>query len=280
MRRIVALGSLKGAAGASTLALALAAAWPTSGAASPVVVEADASGGDLAVRFGLSDMAGLLALAASARQPGAERDLEACTQQVAGGLRVVVAPTGADQALPSVAEVAACLPVLRGDAGSEGTVLLDLGHLGAAPSRELARAADRLVLVARGSADALAHVAARPEWLEGIPTELAVVGKCRYSESDIAQALEMERDRIHLLPWDVRAAEAFAGTARVTEGRWRRSPLARAAFVLARRLAGADAGVARGGLCGELAQLGSRALHSQLLGRSGALRSLEKGGAQ
>ncbi|MFC5200167.1 MinD/ParA family ATP-binding protein [Streptomyces kaempferi] len=280
MRQIVALGSLKGAAGASTLALALAAAWPRGGGVRPVVVEADASGGDLAVRFGLSDMVGLLALAAGARQGGPERDLDGCTQEVAGGLQVVVAPTGADQALASVAEVAACPSVLRGDAGSEGTVLLDLGHLGAAPSRELARAADRLVLVARGSADALAHVAARPEWLEGARPELAVVGPCRYSESDIAQALEMDRDQIHLLPWDVRAADAFAGAARVAEGRWRRSPLARAVFVLARQLAGADSGVSRGGLCGELAQLGSRALPRPLLGRSGALRSLEKGGTR
>ncbi|MFB7194085.1 MinD/ParA family protein [Streptomyces sp. NPDC056240] len=278
MRQIVALGSLKGAAGSSTLALALAAAWPPGGAAQPVVVEADASGGDLAVRFGLSDMQGLLALAAGARQAVQEQDLDACTQPAAGGLRVVVAPTGADQALPSVAEVAACPSVLRGEADSQGVVLLDLGHLGSAPSRELARAADRLVVVARGGADALAHVAARPEWLEGIRPDLAVVGKCRYSESDIAQALDMERDQVHLLPWDVRAADAFAGVTGVAERRWRRSPMARASFVLARRLTGADKGVSRGGLRAELAQLGARALPRPLSGRPGALRSLEKGG--
>lgn len=280
MRQIVALGSLKAAPGVSTLALALASVWPNGSGRRPVVVEADASGGDLAVRFGLPDVAGLLALAAGARQGGSESavdEVDGCGQEVAGGLSVVVAPTGADQAEPCVAEVAACPSVLR---GGEGAVLLDLGHLGSAPSRELARAADRLVLVAGGGVDALAHVAARPAWLEGLRPELAVVGQCRYPEADIAKALRMERDQIHLLPWDARAAAVLGGSGRVGERRWRRAPLSRAAFTLARQLSGADSEAPRGGLCGELAQIGARALPKPLLGRSAAVRSLEKGGAQ
>ncbi|MFD7169247.1 MinD/ParA family ATP-binding protein [Streptomyces violascens] len=277
MRQIVAIGSLKGAPGASTLALALAAVWPAGGVR-PVVVEADAAGGDLAVRFGLSDMTGLLTLAAGARHGGVEAELGRCTQEAAGGLRVVVAPTGCDQALASVAELAACPRVLRGDPGSEGIVLLDLGHLGAGPSRELAGLSDQLVLVAGGSADALAHVAARPQWLEGARVELAVVGECRYSEFDIAKALEVGRDQIHVLPWDVRAAAALSGVARVAERRWGRLPLAQAAFALARQLAGADGDTGGGGLCGELAQLGSRALAGARHSRTEAVRTLETGG--
>jgi MinD-like ATPase involved in chromosome partitioning or flagellar assembly len=203
MRQVVALGSLKGAPGVSTLALALAAVWPASGGVRPVVVEADASGGDLAVRFGLSDMTGLLTLAAEARPEGADLDLEGCIQEVAGGVGAVVAPTGADQAAPCVAQIAACPSALRCPAGSEGTVLLDLGNVGAAASRELARAADRLVLVARGSADALAHVAARPEWLEGAQPELVVMGECRYTDGDIAKALKMEAGQIIWCPGTV-----------------------------------------------------------------------------
>lgn len=281
MRQVVALGSFKGAPGVTTLALALAAAWPLGGEARPVVVEADAGGGDLAVRFGLPDVAGLLALAARARQSGAERragELDDCVQDVAGSLRAVVAPTGGKQAEPCVAEVAACPSVvLRGNSDTQGTVLLDLGRLGSAPSEELARFADRVVLVAGGGADALAHVAARPAWLEDVRPELVVMGECRYSEADIAKALRVERNQIHLLPWDVQAAAALGGAGRLAPWRWRRAPLSRAASALAAQLAGTDGDSGSGGLCDELAQLGARVLPRQLAGRPAALLPLEKG---
>ncbi|MFI6093476.1 hypothetical protein [Streptomyces sp. NPDC051218] len=279
MRQIVALGSFKGAPGVTTLALALAAAWPPAGGR-PVVVEADADGGDLAVRFGLPDAAGLLALAAGARHGGTERvpaELEGCAQDVAGSLRVVVAPTGGQQAAPCVAEVAACPSVLRGGGDSKGAVLLDLGRLGGGRSQELARSADRVVLVARGEADALAQVAARPEWLEALRPELVVVGKCRYSEPDMAQALRMERERIHVLPWDVRAAALLIGAAHMPPRRWSRAPLSRAAAALARQLAGAGSEPGRGGQCGELAQLGSPALPPQPPGWPAVLPSGQRG---
>ncbi|MGW3068985.1 hypothetical protein ACWDA8_37325 [Streptomyces sp. NPDC001130] len=268
-RQVVAIGSLKGAPGASTLALALAAAWPTAGGARPVVVEADASGGDIAVRFGLSDMVGLLTLAAGARQQEAGSGLDGCTQEVAGGVRVVVAPTGADQAAPCVSEIASCASVLHGDGDSKGVVLLDLGRLGATASQELARVADRLVLVARGGTDGLAHVAARPEWLEGVQVELVVVGPCRYAESDIAKALQMEPVQIHVLPWDARAGAVLSGLGRIGERRWRRSPLGRAASRLADRLAGVDTGRQGGGLVDELAQFASRPLSRPTVGTAG-----------
>ncbi|MFC7305128.1 hypothetical protein ACFQVC_12965 [Streptomyces monticola] len=280
MRKLIALGSLKGAPGVSTLALALAATWPAGGTRRPVVAEADAAGGDFAVRFGLPDTDGLLALAAGARHAGADAEFDACTQHVAGDVPVIVAPNGADQAFNSVTEVADRLSVLTGDADSEGTVLLDLGRLGPAPSRQLARAADRMVLVARGRAEALADVAARPGWLDGADPELAVVGPCRYSAADIAMALDMEQHRIHLLPWDDRAGAALSGQARVGERRWRRSPLAAAASGLARQLAGGDEEGTPSGLRGELARLGTRALPAPVRRRPGAVRALEKGGTQ
>ncbi|MFE6158809.1 MinD/ParA family protein [Streptomyces sp. NPDC056486] len=280
MRQIVALGSFKGAPGVTTLALALSAAWPPGGGARPIVVEADADGGDLAVRFGLPDAVGLLALAAGARQGGTERgagELDGCAQNVAGSLRVVVAPTGGQQAEPCVVEVAARPSALRGDGDSKGAVLLDLGRLGGAPSEELARVADRVVLVARGEADALAHVAARSEWLVEVRPELVVMGECRYSEADIAQALRMERDQIHLLPWDARAAAVLVGAAHITPRRWGRARLFRAAVALAGQLAGADIEPGRGGLCSELAQFGSGALPPQWPGRPAALPSVQRG---
>ncbi|WP_329462063.1 hypothetical protein [Streptomyces sp. NBC_01431] len=252
----------------STLALALAAAWPCVGEVRPVVVEADASGGDLAVRFGLSDMAGLLALAAGARPGGDGAALDGCVQQAAGDVRVVVGPTGAVQAAPCVAEIAACPSVLRGGR-STGAVLLDLGQLGGVASRELARASDRLVLVARGGMDALAHVAARPEWLDGVWWELVVVGECRYAASEIAKALRVDEGRIHRVPWDPSAGAALGGERRLGERRWRRSPLAHSASRLARYLSGADDSRERAGLVGELAQLVPRVVPHPALGPAG-----------
>ncbi|WP_233521693.1 hypothetical protein [Streptomyces triticagri] len=274
-REIMAFGALKGSPGVTTLALALAAAWPPDAAhGRPIVVEADASGGDLAVRFGLSDMTGLLALAAEARRAGPASQLTACAQEIVSGVLAVAAPTGADQARASVEELAARVPVLKGSEEQSGTVLLDLGHLGAAPSRALAAAADRLVVVAQGGADALAHVAARPGWLSAERVDLVVIGACPYSTSEIAKALDLEEPCVHLLPWDERAGRALRGEARVGQRRWGRSPLARGAARLARQLAGIEAQSAYGGLAGELAQLTARSVTRPALeaaGESGPL---------
>ncbi|MEN8652344.1 hypothetical protein ABCR94_17500 [Streptomyces sp. 21So2-11] len=284
MRKVVALGAFKGAPGVTTLAMALASAWPAEGSEGgvrPVVVEADMAGGDLAARFGLSDMEGLLALAAGGHRDGQDDELGGCVQEVAGGLRVVVAPTGGDQALASVGEVVARPSVLRGGGDSEGMVLLDLGRLGARPSRELARGADRLVLVSRGSVEALAHVAARGEWLDGASYELVVVGVCRFSEAEIAAALEMSPERVRKVPWDVRAAAALGGAGQVGRRRWVRSPLTQAASALAHHLDGGGGRGGQGGARGlgsELAQLRARALPGAVRARLGAPRALSSGG--
>ncbi|MCX5206891.1 hypothetical protein OG897_36510 [Streptomyces sp. NBC_00237] len=274
MRKVVALGAFKGAPGVTTLAMALAAAWPAESGVRPVVVEADVAGGDLAARFGLSDMEGLLALAAGAHRDGEGDELDGCVQEVAGGLRLVLAPTGGDQASASIGEVVARPSVLRGGDGNEGTVLLDLGRLGARPSRELARGADRLVLVSRGSVEALAHVAARGEWLEGASYELVVVGPCRFSEADIAAALEVSPEQVHKVPWDVRAAAVLSGDGQLGRRRWVRSSLTQAASALAHHLDGAGSGRPARGLGSELAQLLPVAMSS----RSGAARALSSGG--
>ncbi|WP_327672651.1 MULTISPECIES: hypothetical protein [unclassified Streptomyces] len=259
MRRLVAVGSLSGAPGVTALTLSLAAAWPTAqSVASPVVVEADVSGGDLATRFELPENEGLLMLAAGARRDSVGKELEACALQAPGSLRVVVAPSGAEQAASCVAEIASCLHALRGGETDEGVVLLDLGRLTEGPSRHLARAADRLVIVCRGRAEPLVHVAVRGEWLAEVQAELVVMGPCSYPQVEIAEALKVRRERVHLLGWDARVAAALDGRGRVGRRRWRRSPLTAGARTLAARLLGADEDVA-GNAGGELAQLAGRA---------------------
>jgi hypothetical protein len=258
--------------------MALAAAWPATGGVRPVVVEVDVAGGDLAARFGLSDMEGLLALAASAHQGGQGEEFGGCLQEVAGGLRVVVAPTGGDQALASVGAVVARPSVLRGGPEDEGAVLLDLGRLGGRPSRELARGADRLVLVSRGSVEALAHVAARGEWLEGASYELVVVGPCRFSEADIASALEVSPEQVHKVPWDVRAAAALSGSGQLGRRRWARSTLTHAVSALAHHLDGTGGRPSARGLGGELAHLRARVLPGKTDAGTGAPQALNSAG--
>ncbi|WP_199550348.1 hypothetical protein [Streptomyces sp. N35] len=244
MRRLIVLGSAKGAPGVTTTALALAASWPSGvdGGVRPVMVEADAQGGALAVRFGRSYTPGLLDVAAAARrpQPGS---LLGAVQELPFGVRVVVAPVGpvaCAEAVRMLGKGTAAL-VGCGSDGARGTVLVDVGDFGE-DTEDLVAEAERLVLVTRGGADELAHVFARCELLGAAASKalLVVVGPCSYSEQDIVAAVGV--GEVCFLPWDVRTAEVLAGRAQAqnplrTHGRL--APrLLRAAGGASRRLLG------------------------------------------
>src|SRR5687767_3345582 len=96
------------APGVTTAAASVAAMWPDDGR-QQILVEADASGGDLASRGGLPLVPGLVELAADARRGNTKQHLLALHTQPAmlGGrqVEVVVAPPGPAQvrvALPTV----------------------------------------------------------------------------------------------------------------------------------------------------------------------------------
>lgn len=171
---LIAVASLKGSPGVTTFALALAARWPTgqaeggsSAGARCVVVEADPSGGDIATRFDLAGSPGLVSLAAAARR-GDDPDLVwRHAQALPGGLPVVAAPPGADQARAALGALAPDTPagagVLRRAADVPGTVVIaDCGRLDPdTPAVPLVRGADVMLLLASAQADDLAHLAAR-----------------------------------------------------------------------------------------------------------------------
>ncbi|TKA12069.1 hypothetical protein [Actinacidiphila oryziradicis] len=239
MRRLVAVGSVKGSPGATTLALAVAGHWPTAGGVvRPVVVEADPAGGDVAARFALSDTPGLMALAAAVRRAAAPEVVEECVQVLPGGVPVVAGPAGGQQAAAAVTLFAGSggVEALRGGAEAAGTVLLDLGRLEEA-TVALVGAADVLLLVTRGEVEALAHVAARAGDLNAVAAgvELVVVGPSPYPASEIGAALGI--GRVHAVPWDPPTAAALAGRAAPKARRGRLSPLARAAGHLGWHLA-------------------------------------------
>jgi hypothetical protein len=242
VRRLIALGSLTGAPGVTTTACALAAAWPEAAdtGVRPVVVETNVWGGDLAVRHGVPHA--LLDVAATARQaqPGS---LLGAVAELPFGVRAVAAPAGRGACREAVRVLGgeAGRRVLTGEASDRGTVLLDLGRI-SPDVDELLDAADEVVLVTRGCPEALAHVFPHRQSAgeEARLMSLVVVGSCPYPAEEIAQVLGIER--VTFLPWDPKAVTAMGGRRPVTlrTTGFRAFPLAAAAHLLARDLAGTN----------------------------------------
>lgn len=259
MRRLVVLGSVTGAPGVTTTGLALAAAWPPEADAGvrPVMVEADSSGGDLMIRFGLPPAPSLLDVAAAAgqRYPGS---LLGAACELPFGVRAVVEVPGRGPCREAVRLLTGegGRRVLLGDDHDRGTVLLDVGRLGE-DVEPLLEAADQVVLVARGGAEPLTHVSAY-----GLDAgayagrlTLAVVGPCLYSAEEIAKSLGIEQ--VFFLPWDAKSVAAMNGPTHgpLRIAGFRRSPLMTAARLVARRLGvppegGTETGAADGGIGG------------------------------
>nr|WP_157169905.1 hypothetical protein [Streptomyces typhae] len=237
---MVVVGSVTGAPGVTTTVLAVAAAWPleADGGVRPVAVEADTSGGDLMIRFGLPATPSLLDAAAAAGQPHPGSLLGAASE-LPFGVRAVVAVPGRGPCREAVRVLAgeAGRRVLHGDVPDRGTVLLDVGRIGQ-DVEPLLEAADQVVLVVRGGAEPLTHVATY-----GVEAcayagrlTLAVVGPCPYTAEEIEKTLGVER--VLFLPWDAKSVTEMnrpGQSGRRTTG-FRPPPLMSAARKLARRL--------------------------------------------
>ncbi|AHH98549.1 chromosome partitioning protein [Kutzneria albida] len=159
---LVAVCSLKGSPGVTTLATALAARWPVH--EDPILVEIDPAGGDLMARFRLEESPGLVSLAAAARGRGSHDPslLAQHAQVLQPGLRVVLGPVGAEQARAALSVLASSKPSpLRRAADHPGTtVIADCGRVDPdSPTFPIIRDADAMLLVARPRDDELAHVA-------------------------------------------------------------------------------------------------------------------------
>ncbi|MDT0331179.1 hypothetical protein [Nocardiopsis lambiniae] len=143
MTRTVAVFSLGGAPGVTSLGMALAAVWP--GGSPGVLVEADPHGGAIAVWRRIPTEPGLTSLAAATRK-GSGADPDAHTRDLPGGLRVSPAPVTGDPAEGAVRLIGQNHRVLTGI--SAPVVVLDLGRLSpSSPARTLAAQADHAVLV-------------------------------------------------------------------------------------------------------------------------------------
>ncbi len=148
----IALVSAKGAPGVSTLALAMALAAPDA-----VLVEVDAAGGDLALRFGVAQSPGLAELAARAKRPDGETTPAFIRPLASGALHAVPAPVDA-RGVCAALEVLATAPELLSRIAHDRQVVLDFGRAVVdGPGWALLESCDVALLVTRGDLPGLGH---------------------------------------------------------------------------------------------------------------------------
>jgi MinD-like ATPase involved in chromosome partitioning or flagellar assembly len=201
---MVALGSIKGAPGVTTTALALASAWPATRAV--VVAEVDPDGGVLAARRELGLEPGLATLAAALRRGSG--DVSPHTQPVGNGVRAIVTPPSGEQTRTALAVAGErlwhALDTLADD------VLVDCGRLTAAsPVIGVARRAAVTLAMARPRLDDVALLRERVPALrrEGVEPHVLLASGGPYASDEVAAAVQAPV--IAVLPVDRRTAIAL-----------------------------------------------------------------------
>lgn len=235
---LIAVCSLGGAPGATTVAMAMAAAWPDPEMAS-LLVEADVGGGDIASWRRMPTDPGLSSLAARTRvrtgfSPPAE-SLTRHAQTLAGGLEVVLAPVDPLAAHKATALIAEHPSVLR---ETRTVTVVDVGRMvPGSPGARLAAHTDAIVLVVRAEVAHLRRLRECAPVLNTLPARgaqvgLAVVGPGFTSAEVRAQTGFEVWAR---LPQDARTAGFLRGDADAVRV-WRR-PLMRGVKAMATRIA-------------------------------------------
>src|SRR5260221_10910589 len=156
---LIVLASDKGSPGVTTTAVALAGVWPRRA----ILAECDPSGGDLVYRSPaenggpLNPNIGMLSLATMARHGLSAHQLGDHLQRIHGGLEVIAGLATGDQAgglgglWPHLGRAFDALP--------ETDVIADCGRVeSSSASLELMSGAALTVLIARTSAEQIAHV--------------------------------------------------------------------------------------------------------------------------
>jgi MinD-like ATPase involved in chromosome partitioning or flagellar assembly len=241
---LLPLCSVKGAPGVTTAACALGAVWPER-RPTPIVVECDPAGGDLAARFGLDVTPGVVSLTVALER---EHDVAAAAdrnplldhaQQLRGGLQVVVAPTSPEEMRLPLERLAEDLSIL---AHAGWDVIADCGRLegwGARERTPIARLIQRaglVVVVARPNLEEIQHLHAWLPSLNALRVQVLVLISQRgpYPPEEIAAALDIPV--IGTLPFDPAGAAVLSGGGRGISGR--SLPVLRAARGVADALAG------------------------------------------
>ncbi len=232
---LICFASAKGSPGTTLTALSVAAAWPTSGTRRKLLLEADASGGTLALRYGLGLEPGLVTFAVAAQRHLDPDAVWGHAQELPGGLAVIVGPDNPDRAASVLARSAGKVATwLAGQRDLD--VIVDLGRLATEPpGMDLLRAADLTLMVARPTVEQLQPAAHRMRSLP-VPSERlgwVLVGESPHTAAEVREAFGY--DVAGVIADDRRGVAALEGGA--AGGRLRRSALARSATALAETLA-------------------------------------------
>jgi MinD-like ATPase involved in chromosome partitioning or flagellar assembly len=232
---LVCFASAKGSPGVTTTALAVAASWVRAGRRR-LLLEADADGGSVALRYQMPTKPGLISLAAAARKELDRNELWDHAQLLPGGLAAVLAPEGPEQAAMALRSISRELgPWLRDLPDVD--VVADLGRLSvASPALELARSADALLLVARPVANQLQPAAQRLAAIARLGPKVGwvMIGDRPYAPSEVEAAYGFPV--VTVLPADRRTAGALETGA--NPNRIRRTTLVRSIADLAGSLVG------------------------------------------
>jgi hypothetical protein len=213
-----ALDGRRRAAGAGQ-ACALGAVWPER-RPTPIVVECDPAGGDLAARFGLEVTRGVVSLTVALEREhdvavAADRNpLLEHAQQLRGGLHVVVAPTSPEEMRLPLDRLAEDLSILA-HAGCD--VIADCGRLESWGARErtpIARLIQRagvVMMVARPTLEEIQHLHAWLPSLQALRVQVLLLLSQRgtYPAEEIAAALDIPV--IGTLPFDPAGASYSGG---------------------------------------------------------------------
>lgn len=229
---MVTLTSAHGSPGVTTTALVLAATWPDPRRC--LLVEADPFGGVIAPRFGLGDTPGLSTLAAQTRGGFDDAAVEAHTQRLPGGLRVLVGPASPEEAQAVWRDAAG--PLAEWAAAGSVDVIVDRGRLlpGVPPSTSSEK--HLVLVVARPTVDQLRSASIRRAALAaaGFDASLLLVGDRPYGSDEVAATMRVPVAGV--VAWDPKTAATLAGMAGTVRD-LRRSLLVRSAATLAERLA-------------------------------------------
>lgn len=201
-----------------------------------MLVEADPSGGDLAVRTGLAVDPGLASLTVAARTGLTHQHLRDHVQTLPSGVEVLVSPVAVRHATSTIATVAGPLAALL-HADDAAFTVVDVGRVDTADvAGPFLTVADRVLFVTGSGADDIASARSRVDMLRDHTRFVTVVvtGRGGFGLGAIRAALATPD--IARVPWDPRAA------ARVSSGmafdRWTtRSALVRAVAQLTRTVA-------------------------------------------
>ncbi len=229
---LICFASGKGAPGVTLTALGFAAARASAGR-KVVLLEADRSGGTLAVRYQLPRQPGLITLAAACRHGLIRDDLWDHAQALPGGVPAIVAPEREDRSSTILREGGQRLGRWLADL-SDIDVVADCGRIDSdSLTSGVVAETDTLYLVARPTAEDIQPAAALAINARdrGISVSWVLIGDRPHEPAEIARVTGVPVAAV--LPDDPRSAQAML------EGRsdrgGKRSRLARAIAALAAR---------------------------------------------